>query len=102
MQKANSRGLHSFTTQADLQYETRSSLCRRMSPQCFFGVFAPVYLSGLDLRRAQVVAIATGTKCLNGEYISDQGLVVNDCHAEIVARRAFLRFLYSQLELLLR
>ncbi|XP_048868393.1 double-stranded RNA-specific editase B2-like isoform X2 [Brienomyrus brachyistius] len=60
-----------------------------------------VMTRGLDLRRAQVVAIATGTKCLNGEYINDQGLVVNDCHAEIVARRAFLRFLYSQLELLL-
>ncbi|XP_051785295.1 double-stranded RNA-specific editase B2 [Erpetoichthys calabaricus] len=56
---------------------------------------------GLDIRQAQVVALSTGTKCINGEYISDQGLVVNDCHAEVVARRAFVRFLYSQLELLL-
>ncbi|XP_064410127.1 double-stranded RNA-specific editase B2 [Latimeria chalumnae] len=58
-----------------------------------------VMTRGLDVRQAQVVALSTGTKCINGEYISGQGLAVNDCHAEIIARRAFVRFLYSQLEL---
>uniref|UniRef100_A0A3P8XBJ7 Adenosine deaminase RNA specific B2 (inactive) n=1 Tax=Esox lucius TaxID=8010 RepID=A0A3P8XBJ7_ESOLU len=60
-----------------------------------------VMTRGLDLRQAQVVALSTGTKCINGEYISDKGLVVNDCHAEITARRALVRYLYSQLELFL-
>ncbi|XP_053322739.1 double-stranded RNA-specific editase B2-like [Spea bombifrons] len=54
---------------------------------------------GLDLRHAQVIALSSGTKCINGEYLSDRGLVVNDCHAEIVVRRAFIHYLYSQLEL---
>ncbi|XP_053916513.1 double-stranded RNA-specific editase B2 [Cuculus canorus] len=58
-----------------------------------------VMTKGLDIRQAQVIVLSSGTKCINGEYINDQGLVVNDCHAEIVARRAFVHFLYSQLEL---
>ncbi|XP_060040454.1 double-stranded RNA-specific editase B2 [Erinaceus europaeus] len=56
---------------------------------------------GLDARQAQVVALSSGTKCISGEYLSDQGLVVNDGHAEVLARRALLLFLYAQLELYL-
>ncbi|XP_033617723.1 double-stranded RNA-specific editase B2 isoform X3 [Fukomys damarensis] len=58
-----------------------------------------VMTKGLDTRQAQVIVLSSGTKCISGEHISDQGLAVNDCHAEIVARRAFLHFLYAQLEL---
>nr|XP_057915832.1 double-stranded RNA-specific editase B2 isoform X1 [Doryrhamphus excisus] len=60
-----------------------------------------VMTRGLDMSLAQVVALSTGTKCISGENLSDQGLVLNDCHAEVIVRRALLRFLYSQLELLI-
>ena len=50
----------------------------------------------------EVVAIGTGCKCIKGENISESGLAVNDCHAEVLARRSLLRFLYNQLDLCFR
>ncbi|XP_029462017.1 double-stranded RNA-specific editase 1 isoform X3 [Rhinatrema bivittatum] len=60
-----------------------------------------VMTTGIDVKDAQVICVSTGTKCINGEYMSDRGLALNDCHAEIIARRSLLRFLYAQLELFL-
>ena len=47
----------------------------------------------------EVIALATGTKCLNGLHLSEGGLAINDSHAEVVTRRAFMHYLYSQLDL---
>jgi double stranded RNA-specific editase B len=41
---------------------------------------------------AQVICVSTGTKCINGEYLSGKGCSLNDCHAEVIARRSLLRF----------
>ncbi|XP_045581268.1 double-stranded RNA-specific editase 1 isoform X2 [Procambarus clarkii] len=51
-----------------------------------------------DLDDMKVISVATGTKCINGEHLSLQGQCINDCHAEIVARRCLRHFLYAQLE----
>jgi double stranded RNA-specific editase B len=47
---------------------------------------------------AKVVSVATGTKCIAGEYMSLQGASLNDTHAEIIAR-CLCDFMYSQLEM---
>ncbi|XP_009083194.1 PREDICTED: double-stranded RNA-specific adenosine deaminase [Acanthisitta chloris] len=59
-------------------------------------------LAAIIMRRAQkglgvVVSIGTGNRCVKGEELSLKGETVNDCHAEIIARRGFVRFLYSEL-----
>ncbi|XP_040911171.1 double-stranded RNA-specific editase B2-like [Toxotes jaculatrix] len=60
-----------------------------------------VMTTGFDLRSAQVVSLATGTKCLDLDSVSGRDSTLSDCHAEVVSRRALVRFLYAQLELLL-
>lgn len=46
----------------------------------------------------EVVAIGTGTKCLGKEYsLSCSGEIINDSHAEVMARRGFLRYVLESI-----
>lgn len=50
----------------------------------------------------KVVSLATGSKCLGRSRMNPKGDLVNDSHAEVLARRAFLRYLYGQLSKVVR
>ena len=54
-----------------------------------------VMAKGSDL---SVVCVSSGTKCVNGEEICLGGSSLNDCHAEVVARRCLMLWLYGQLK----
>lgn len=50
-----------------------------------------------DLNSAQVICLATGTKCLSGNYLSLIGESLHDCHAEILTRRCLMKYFYKEL-----
>jgi len=54
--------------------------------------------SGIAINGSKVVSLATGTRSISGTNLSSVGEAVNDCHAEILARRGLVSFLYDQIE----
>ncbi|XP_070514974.1 tRNA-specific adenosine deaminase 1 isoform X2 [Cardiocondyla obscurior] len=66
-------------------------------------------LSGIVVKNADgtlsLAALATGTKCLGDSELikstwEETGSRLRDSHAEVLARRAFLRYLYDQIDLI--
>ncbi|KAL6651743.1 hypothetical protein ACP70R_010668 [Stipagrostis hirtigluma subsp. patula] len=53
--------------------------------------------SAQDPCNPTVLSMATGTKCLGAARLSPRGDLVHDAHAEVVARRALLRLVYSEI-----
>ncbi|XP_023213745.1 double-stranded RNA-specific editase 1-like [Centruroides sculpturatus] len=53
-----------------------------------------------EMNKIKIIGISTGTKCINGEHISMNGVCLNDCHAEIISRRCLKNFLYYNLEMI--
>lgn len=50
-----------------------------------------------DLNSAEVVCMATGTRCLSGDYLSLGGEVLHDCHAEALSRRCLIKYFYREI-----
>lgn len=50
----------------------------------------------------RIVSAGTGTKCLSKGQLSTNGTLLNDSHAEVIAIRAFKRYLMCELEKFMR
>lgn len=45
----------------------------------------------------QVISLGTGLKCLPFSKLAKTGEQLNDCHAEVIARRGFIKYLLDQI-----
>jgi tRNA-specific adenosine deaminase 1 len=45
-----------------------------------------------------IASIATGTKSIPRSQMNKDGFILNDCHAEILARWSLFKYLYSELK----
>ena len=66
-------------------------------PQPGRKVIAAFVMENTETAAMKVVSVGSGTQCITGNQMSTEGLVVNDSHAEVVARRSLMRFFYKQL-----
>lgn len=82
-----------FRPSNDYQYTVLAALALQTSP--------PIDLdatlnSSSDSGCLKVVALATGAKCLPTARYPPRGDALHDSHAEVLARRAFVKWLYEE------
>jgi double stranded RNA-specific editase B len=53
-----------------------------------------------NLESIEIICITTGTKSIHNDQRNFNGQSLNDCHAEIIARRSLIRYCYEQLRLI--
>ncbi|RUS76017.1 hypothetical protein EGW08_016222 [Elysia chlorotica] len=86
---------------ANAAFDSYNHLPKRGKPQRSkeWTLMSAVILRKQDHRgtHLKTVSLATGSKCIGKSKMSSRGDILNDSHAEVLARRAFLRYLYDEL-----
>ncbi|XP_054735927.1 tRNA-specific adenosine deaminase 1 [Anastrepha obliqua] len=61
-------------------------------------IFSSILLHSAAEEKTEVISIGCGTKCIGKSKLCSHGFILNDSHAEVLARRALLRYIYYQLK----
>lgn len=66
-------------------------------PLSQYTVLASFFLLHHRTRKVKVLSVATGTKCLPTNKLSQRGEAIHDSHAEVLARRSALRWFFDEI-----
>lgn len=77
-------------------YDEKLPNSKRLLKDTEWTIFSAIVMEQHD-DKLEVVSCGTGTKCIGAAMLSEKGDILNDSHAEVICRRAFLRFLMAQI-----
>ncbi|CAF3591820.1 unnamed protein product, partial [Rotaria sp. Silwood2] len=80
-------------------YNKYNELHSRGKPSSNEWTHLAAFVSVNEFNQIDVISIGTGTKCLSGDIKQSerQGCLLHDSHAEVIARRALLKFFYQEI-----
>lgn len=56
------------------------------------------FVKRCNQEKLEVVALGTGSKCIGASRLPSNGDILHDSHAEVIARRAFMLYLISEID----
>lgn len=86
---------------SDLCLKTFNNLPKtgKPNPENEWTILSCILKKDETTKKLEVVSLGTGTKCIGADALSNKGDILNDSHAEIMARRGFLRYLMDEMTL---
>ena len=79
----------------DFYKKTIPLKCRPVSAE--WTTLASILLETNNQTSLKVLCLTTGTKCLSEKQLPVDGTLVHDSHAEVLARRCFIRYMLNEI-----
>ena len=96
-QQQSKEELHTQIQDTVLKFYSSSPLFSKYSKDASTWTVLAAFVAELP-EKIEIISLATGTKSIGKSKMCKEGLILNDLHAEVLARRSLLLSLYKEMQ----